>query len=461
VKKTIIFVFCSLLSVSGLLTASVRAEDKPLSRWQRFELENGLVFFTQEDHTTNMVSHHIFVHTGSRNERPGITNISHLIEHLRWGGDGGEEPYEKQLKALGGSTGGHTFPDFTDYIDSGPSEALELMIESGAKFLSGIRTDEDRFKAERDVVLSEDLLANSNPNYVAMRHLFSTAFQAHPYKNQVGGWRSDTENISLDDVKIYFETCYTPANTAVFLCGDFVTPRIVSLITKHYGSLPRGREVPTLHTVEPPQNAEKQVRFFAPVSNPSVWVGYHVPGLAHEDVPALQIAYSVLTNGRSARLHKSLVEDQEMALTVNPYGAEKRQWRKDPSLLVFGVSLRPDVEPEKGKMRMICEIEKLAEEEIDPSELFRAVRREMTDRITCIIYPVWKLWFVTSRTEQAGYYHALTGNPDYVLNLIESYKKVAPQDIMAVSKKYFKASNRTTVLLVPEKSVQIERGGVR
>ena len=429
--------------------------EKTAPRWTRFELDNGLVFFTQEDHSTSMVSHHIFVRTGSRHERPGITDISHFIEHLRWGGNPGEEPYEKTLQAIGGSTGGHTFPDFTDYIDSAPGPALEMIIRSGTEFLAGLRTKDSRFHAERDVLLSEDLLASQNPNYAAICHLFSMAFQSHPYKNPVGGWRSDLSSITLQDVQEYFKTYYAPGNVAVFLAGDFDTPRVAALMARYYGTLPRGPAVPEVRTVEPAQDAEKRVRFMAPVSLPSVWVGYHVPGLAHEDVPALQILNSLLCNGRNARLKAELIEKRKVASAVNPAGSESRQWRKDPSLLIIGLALNAGFSAEEGEEALIEEIEKMRSDPIDEDSLKRAVLREITDRSTSIIYPEWQLWFVTSRTEEAGFYHALSGDPDYALKLIEAYKKVTVEDVRRAAGKYLKPSNRSSVLMVPNQEVSM------
>ncbi len=454
-KRALILVAANFVFLSSLLT------QPPPSRWSRFKLENGLVFFLQEDHTTSMVSHHIFVHTGARNERPGITDISHLIEHLRWGGNPGEEPFEKKMQVLGGSTGGHTFPDFTDYIDTAPNHALELMIESGADFIGGLRTQQDRFKAERDVILSEALLAENNANYVAIRHLFAAAFQAHPYKNPVGGWRSDAAEITLEDVKTYFQTYYTPRNTTIFLAGDFETDAVIALMKKNYGRIPSGPEVPRLRTIEPPQNAEKTVRFFAPVSQSSVWVGYHVPGIAHEDVPALQVMYALLCNGRSARLKKVLVEDKKIAHRINPYGAETRQWRKDPSLLVFGLAVDSAFSAVEAEVALTTEIEKLSRESVSQMELDRAVKRERTDRLSYIIYTVWTLWSVGSRTEQAGFYHALTGDPDYGHKLAEAYKRVSVEDVRRVARKYLKPSNRTSVLMVPKSESSADMGEER
>jgi zinc protease len=438
---------CAFVSV---FTMCFGSGGETVSQWKRFELDNGLVFFTQEDHTTSVVSHHIFVQVGSRLESPGITDISHLIEHLRWGGNPGEEPFEKRLQSLGGSTGGHTFPDFTDYVDSGPGPALEMMIESGSQFLSGLRTQEDRFLTERDVLLSEDLLANQHPDYVALRHLFSVAFQAHPYKNPAGGWRSDLSQITLQDVQAFFKTFYIPGNSAVFLAGDFETQRAVLLMKKYYGALPRGPAVPRTRTVEPPQNAEKRVRFFAAVSRPTVWVGYHVPGLGHRDVPALQILHSLLCNGRSAWLEKELVERQKIASAINPYGIENQQWRKDPSLWVIGMTIGPGVLERDGERRLAQEIENMRSFPISDAVLKRAVMREITDRSTYILYPEWQLWFVTSRTEQAGFYYSLTGDPDYASKLIEAYKAITVDDIRFVADRYLNASNRSVVVMMPK-----------
>jgi zinc protease len=451
-QNKLLFSFCALILSAGLLI-----EAQETSNWKRFELDNGLVFFVQEDHSADVVSHHIFVLTGSRNEAVGKTNLSHFIEHLRWGGHEGEEPYEKKLQALGGSTGGHTFPDFTDYIDIGPSSALELMIRSGAEFLSGLETDETRFQTEREVMLSEDLLASNNPNFVAIRNLISIAFQAHPYKNPPGGWRTDTARLSLKDAKDYFNTYYTPANTVVFIAGDLDVEHTVKEMTTHYGALPKKKKPPEILAVEPPQNAEKCLRFKAPVSNPSIWVGYHVPGIAHEDVPTLQVMYSLLCNGLTSLLKKSLIDELKIASSINPYGAERRQWRKDPSLLVFGTALKPGVSAEEGKFHMISVIENLAKEMVREADLKRAIKKEITARMTYILYSVWKLWYVSSRTQQAGYYYALTGDPDYAYRLIDGYKKVTPQSLQKIASKYLREDNRTSVLMIPQSDSKISK----
>ena len=431
------------------LILSFGSVEKTTPRWQLFELDNGLVFFAQEDHSTSTVSHHIFVGAGSRYEQPGKAGISHIMEHLRWGGNLGEEPFETKLQALGGSTGGHTFPDFTDYIDSAPGSALEMIIKSGADFLSGLQTQESRFRAERDVIFSEELLASQNPNYVALRHLFSIAFQSHPYKNPVGGWRPDISQIALQDVREYFRKYYTPENVTIFLAGDFDTPRTAALMTRYYGALPKGPAISEMPIGEPDQDSERRVRFMSSVSLPSVWVGYHVPGLAHEDVPALQILASILSNGRNARLKEELIEKRKIGRAINPYGAENRQWRKDPSLLVFGLAMNPGFSVEEGETALIKAIEKMTAEPIPENELQRAILREITDRSTYVIYPEWRLWSVTSRTEEAGFYHALTGDPDYALKLIEAYQRVTEDDIKRVAGKYLKASNRSSVLMIP------------
>jgi len=427
------------------------AQETPI-RWQSSKLDNGLLVLTHEDHSVPLVSHHIYVGAGSRTEWPGITGISHLIEHLRWGGNAGEEPFEKRIQALGGSTGGHTWPDFTDYVDVVPNAGLEMALREGARFLSGLQTDEARFRAERDVVLSEMLLAENDPYYVALRHLSAVAFEAHPYRAPVGGWISDVSRITLKDVKDYFHIFYSPQNTIVLLAGDFKTSEALALVKKYYGVVPRGPELPRPPTPESMQNSEKHVRFFSQADQAALFVGYHIPNLMDPDMPALQILDALLCKGRSARLQKALVEEQHVAVSINPGGGEKvNQWRKDPSLLVFGISLQSGCSLEKGENALLAEFKRLTTEIVDSQELERAIRRETTDQLTYVLYSVWTLWSVAFQTQQAGLYQTLTGNPEFVTKLISDYQKVKPADIQRIALKYLDEKNRTIVWLVPGK----------
>lgn len=420
------------------------------SKWQRHVLDNGLLLLTQEEHSSPLISHHIFARVGSRFEQPGMTGISHLIEHLRWGGNPGEESFEKRIQALGGETGGHTFRDFTDYVDVVPKDGLEFVVQAGATFLSGLGTKEERFKAERDVVANELLLGENNPYSLAMRHLMAVSFEAHPYRAPTGGWLSDLQQITLQDVKGYFQTYYSPGNVTVLLAGDFNTDNAVALVKKYYGALPHRPEPPPLRSQEPPQNAEKRVRVFAAVDQPAVYVGYHIPGLSDPDIPALQVLDALLSNGRSSRLQRSLVERQRVATSLNPSGYDMvLQWLRDPSLLIYSLGVSHAVDPERAANALIAEIETLRQQTVEDRELRRAVRRLTTDQLSFILYRVWTMWSVSSQTEQGGFYDALTGDPEFVNKLIVAYEKITPTDIQRVARKYLDESNRTIVFLLP------------
>jgi predicted Zn-dependent peptidase len=444
-SKTISFI----LSFAFCIPLTQFAQD-PSIRWKNEKLANGLTFLYYEDHSAPLISHHIYVGAGSRTERPGITGISHLIEHLRWGGNATEEPFEKRLQALGGSTGGHTWPDFTDYVDIAPSSTMEMVVREGALFLGGLRTDEERFKAERDVVLSEMMLAENNPYYVTLRYLWAGAFEVHPYRHPVVGWYSDVSQITLKDVKDYFSSYYSPQNTVILLAGDFDPSEASTLVQKYYGVIPRGPEPPRSSAAEVQQNAEKRVRFFSQAGQPAVFVGCHIPGLTDPDAPALQIMDALLCKGTGARLQKSLVDQQHIAVAINPAGGEKvNQWRKDPSLLVYGISLQSGCTPEQGENALLAELDNFGRELIDSQEVDRAIRRETTDQLTYIFYTVWTLWSISSRTQQAGFYQTVANDPEYVSKLISSYQQVKPEDIQRVARKYLNNKNRTIVLLIP------------
>jgi len=204
---------------------------------QRHQLENGLTLLTQEDHSVPAICYMVFFRVGSRNERPGITGISHLFEHMMFNGSGKFEPkeFDRLLESNGGYSNGTTNRDRTIYWEEFPTEALELVLDLESDRMRSLRLTEENLEQERAIVKEERRVRidNSVPGKLT-EELYMAAYKAHPYRWPVAGWMADLDNISLEDTKEYFRIYYAPNNAVVVITGDFDTEQLLPLMAEYF-----------------------------------------------------------------------------------------------------------------------------------------------------------------------------------------------------------------------------------
>src|SRR5271169_1191879 len=186
-------------------------------------LANGMKILIQEDHNIPNVALYFFFKVGSRNERPGITGLSHFFEHMMFNGAKkyGPGQFDNEMEKSGGNNNAYTTEDDTVYTDWFPSSALELMFDMEADRIRDLAFDPKIIESERGVVYSERRSSVDNSNGGMLRELAqATAFEAHPYHWPVVGWPSDIESWTMDDLKSHFRMGYAPNNCVMVLVGD-------------------------------------------------------------------------------------------------------------------------------------------------------------------------------------------------------------------------------------------------
>ncbi|RLA84547.1 MAG: insulinase family protein, partial [Deltaproteobacteria bacterium] len=213
---------------------------KDLLNFRRYRLQNGLRVLLLEDHTLPMVSYQVHFQAGSRNERPGITGISHLFEHMMFRGTTrlGPEEFSKIIQARGGIVNAFTTQDHTTYWENIPSEELELVIELEAHRLKELRITEESLRTEREVVRSERKMRIATTPYgAAVEELYALAYLRHPYRWPIIGWDHDLKRLTLEECLRYFRLRYAPNNAVIVVAGDIDPQRTLALIEKHYGDI--------------------------------------------------------------------------------------------------------------------------------------------------------------------------------------------------------------------------------
>jgi len=412
---------------------------------QQHELANGMKILTLEDHSAPVVSFQMWTHTGSRNERPGITGISHLFEHMMFKGSKkfGAEEHANIVQRNGGNLNAFTTEDITVYFENIVPDKLELIISLEAERLANLNISDSTLASEREVVKEERRYRVENDNFgMVYEQLHSTAYTAHPYQWSVVGWMSDLDAITVEDCREYHRIHYAPNNVTVVIVGDFNTAEALKLMEKYYGKISAQETPAPVSTVEPPQNGERVSYVKKQAQMPLLLAGYHVPDFKADDYYILQVLQKILSDGRSSRLYKKLVYEEQVAL----YAGGGLTDTENPGLFYLYMGVNPGGEMDKSKKMLFAEIDRFAKEEVSDKELQKARNQLEADLIMGMQSNMRK-------GMNLGDYQVRGGDYKLLFAAAEKYQKVTKEDIMRVAKEYMNEDNRTVVILVPEKEM--------
>lgn len=405
------------------------------------QLSNGLKIVMLEDHSAPVVTVQMWVKTGSRNERPGITGVSHLFEHMMFRGSlkYGSEEHSKLVKRYGGELNAFTTEDVTVYYETIASDQLELVIHLEAERFANLRLNEDVLKEERNVVSEERRMRVDNDVFgSAYEQLQMNFYTTSSYKWPVIGWMNDILNYSLDDVQQYYKLRYSPNNIVAIVVGDFKAEDAISKFEKYWGKIPAQHTPAQPKMVEIPQFGEKRIDYKRPAELPYLFASYQIPEQNHSDIPALQILSSILSSGQSSRLYQRLVYKEKIAR----YAGGSADMRMGPSMFMFYMALRPNVDVKKAEEILWDEVEKIRQTPPSESELVKAKNKNENRMVGGLSSTMSRAFLLGSTEVRYGDYRKLTQN-------IEALENVTANDVMRVAKKYLNPDTRTVLNLIP------------
>ncbi|MEJ2084382.1 MAG: pitrilysin family protein [Acidobacteriota bacterium] len=303
------------------VAAAARAQDLLDLDVDKFTLTNGLEVVLWENHNLPKVSVNIVYDVGSKNEKPGRTGFAHLFEHMMFqGSEHHNTDYFEPLNKIGAVVNGGTTEDWTMYWQDVPSEYLELALwlESDRMgFLLPALTQE-RLDNQRDVVKNERRQNYENRPYAKSSLLLADLIYPanHPYSWPVIGSQADLSAATLDDVSEFFRQYYTPNNASLVIAGDFDSRQARSLVEKYFGSIPPGPSVDRVERWIPVLESERRAVAEDDVDLPRLYYTWHTsPHYAPGDAE-FDLLSSILSDGKSSRLFKSLVYDKQIAQNV-------------------------------------------------------------------------------------------------------------------------------------------------
>jgi zinc protease len=440
-RKRAWLLILALAALSLSLPAAFKKEDVKVQ-----SLANGLKVLLVEDHNIPSVALYTFFRVGSRNERPGLTGVSHFIEHMMFNGTPGIGPgeFDRRMEFRGGRNNAYTGDDMTAYTDWFPPAALEAMIAMEADRIQGLAFVPEVFESERGVIASERRLGVDNNNDALLGETVrATAIMAHPYHWDVIGWMSDILSWRRDEVMAYYRTYYAPNNAVLVIAGDIDPARTLELVKKYYGPVPASTPPPPVTTVEPPQLGTKTVVMRKEAQAPSFLAVWHSPGARDADFLPLSILAKPLLSGESSRLYRRLVREEELAIDVGGGIAETI----DPQLFTIEVKPRPGADLDR--------IDRVIEEELAKVRADGITAQEYEKAMNIIRNDFYRgLQTVAGKVNELGTTELLYGDFGRLFTIMDDYAAIKIDRVKEAAVKYLVATNKTVGKLLPEGGVK-------
>ena len=339
-----------------------------------------------------------------------------------------------QLAEQNGAEGlnASTAEDTTQYFWSMPSNRLELW----AYMESGRIGDpvEREFYKERDVVQEERRMRiDSSPTGRLVEQMLATAYVAHPYGRSGVGWESEISQVSATEAQAFHKKYYVPSNIVIAIVGDVKAATAMPLLERYFGKVPAGPPPEPMTTIEPTQFAEKSV-VIKEATQPFYLEGYHRPDYRDPDDAVYDAITDIFSNGRTARLYKSLVVDQKVAAVAQGFSGFPGE--KYPGLFAFYAVPLPGHSDDEMETSIHKELDRLKTEDVSDAELERFKTRAKADKLRGLADNM-------GLAEQMADYQTKYGDWREMFREIAKIDAVTKADIKRVANKTFVANNRT------------------
>lgn len=433
--------------ILALLPAGIIYAQQGNIRFTEYDMPNGLHVILHQDNTTPIVAVTILYHVGSKNEVEGRTGFTHFFEHLMFEGSPNipRGEFFKITQAAGGTLNANTSQDRTFYFELLPSNQLELGLWLESERLLHLRIDSTGVETQRSVVKEERKQSYDNRPYgTIIEETMSHAYKVHPYRWTPIGFPEDINRATLQEFKEFHDTYYVPNNATLSIAGDIDIETTKKLVEKYFGDIPRGtKPIYRPSVAEPAQTAEVRDTIYDNIQLPAVIIAYHMPAQGTPDSYALSMLTTLLSDGESSRLSKSVVDKQQKGLQVMafPFALE------DPGLfLTFGL-VNMGISPDDLEKAILDEIEKVKTEEIGEMEFMKLRNKTEND-------------FVTGNSTMAGIaenlanYHVYFGDANLINTEIDHYMKVTREDLKRVASQYLTKENRVVLYYLPKPTAQ-------
>jgi len=400
--------------------------------YEKYSLANGLQVILYPDNSVPVTAVNIWYRVGSANEKKGMTGFAHLFEHMMFQGSQNipKEGHFRYIQEAGGNLNGSTSIDRTNYYETVPANYLELALwlESDRMGFMLPGLTQEKLDNQKEVVMNERRQRYENQPYgKAWETLFSNLFsEDHPYHWPTIGWMEDIAKFELDDVRKFFQTYYTPNNSALVIGGNFDKTQTKELVDKYFSSIPKGiNTIPAVPVLLQSLPGNKKVVMEDNVQLSRVYLAWHTEKAFDENDAALDVLSDILSSAKNSRLHKTLMFDKQIA-----QDAEAFQYSgKHAGSFIIVSTAKPGIHLDTLKNEIMNEIEKLIHGGIQANELIRAKNSIKSS----YIYSLQKLDLIVDHINHYNYY---LNEPNSFVFDLRRYEKVTAEEVISSAVKY-------------------------
>ncbi len=426
--------------------------------FEKFILPNGLNVILHEDHSLPIAAVNIWYHVGSKDEDQGRTGFAHLFEHVMFeGSKNHNELFFNPLQKIGGSVNGSTTSDRTNYWENVPSDHLELALWLEADRMGFLleALDQKRLDVQRDVVKNERRQSYENRPYGMSYLLLQPALfpLPHPYSWPVIGSQEDLDAASLEDIQSFFRRFYSPSNASLAIAGDINRDETRDLVERYFGNLSPAPTVNRIGRMESPLTKETRLNFSDNVQLPRLYLVWPSTPAFDDDEAPLDILATVLADGKSSRLYKTLVYEKQIAHDVSAYNYA----REIAGEFNIQITANPGHDLEEIHTIVEEELDDILNKSLSVRELQRAKNRINSQHIR----QLESIGGFGGRADQLNLYNVFTGDPDNINTDLERFNRVTSKDIQQAAKRWLN-TDRVRMEIQPERpkkatSVSIDR----
>lgn len=401
-------------------------------------LKNGMTLIVHEDHKAPIVAVNLWYHVGSKNEAPGKTGFAHLFEHLMFSGSenfkgsGDQSAFFEVMERIGATDlNGTTSHDRTDYFENVPTNALDLAlwIESDrmGHLLGAI--DQAKLDTQRGVVQNEKRQYENEPYGITDELITKgTTPPGHPYSWTVIGSMDDLNAASLEDVRTWFRTYYGAANTVLVLAGDITPETAIEKVEHYFGDIPAGPPVARFEKWIPRMQGMRRQRVSDRVPQARLYMVWNVPGYGEMETTHLELASSVLTLGKTSRLYKRLVYDEQIATDVTAFVDD----REISGQFVIIATAQPGEGLGPIEKSINQELEKLLAE--GPTE--RELSRVKAQRIAQFVRGAERIGGFGGKSDILAMNQTFRGSPDFYKTNLHYLREARETDVRQAARKW-------------------------
>ena len=410
--------------------------------FEEYDLDNGLHVILHQDNSAPVVTTSVMYHVGGKDRTEGRTGFAHFFEHLLFEGTKNIErgKWFQIVSSNGGKNNANTSQDRTYYYEVFPSNNLELGLWLESERMLHPVIDQTGIDTQKEVVKEEKRLRYDNSPYGSfLMVLGKNLFEKHPYKDPNIGYMEDLDAGTLEDVVAYNEKYYVPNNAVLVVAGDIEINETKKMIKDYFGPIPKGAAVVRNYPLEDPITEQKVATAYdANIQIPATGTAYRIPGFKERDAYVLDMISTYLSDGKSSKLYKKLVDEEKKALQVGAFNIPQEDYGM---YLVFALpvgetsleSLQSGIEEEVAKVR----------NDLISENDYQKLQNKFENN------------FVNSNSSVEGIASSLAtnyllyGDTSLINKEIDIYRSITREEIKEVANKYLKPNQSVLINYLP------------